>query len=216
VPARSPTFPAGLHQLAANPPAVIRTATMPELLAFCDDCGSLKPSGVFVNNIEKLTLDSNTAGPCTVCGGSTSIPDGVYRVIDHSVELIAGTADSLAKLKRLVTFLHETQEGSLNKAAVSEELRSIDPSFVSLSKWLPDSPTALFTLLTLVVSVIYNTLNLRLSYHQLELQEKQSIKTSAIQESIRTSRQEIGDLYQRIQKLEDALTEKPDSLQAGK
>jgi hypothetical protein len=58
--------------------------------AVCDSCGAIFPSGIaFGPDVRGITMRGNKSGPCPKCGGMGSIPDGVYNVLDDTLNIVS-------------------------------------------------------------------------------------------------------------------------------
>ena len=83
---------------------------MPDLPAFCESCGVAFPSGYFFEDVTGLTLSGAQSGPCPNCGGMGTVPDGVYNVIDRTIEIVAAPAHSREQWQRLLAALESIQK----------------------------------------------------------------------------------------------------------
>lgn len=129
---------------------------MPEIPAFCDECGTIFGSGFVVENSRDITFSGNFVGPCPNCGSMGHIPDGVYNVLDGTIELLSGLNKSVAQIKRLTSLLRDAQKSNMSKADLGQRLEKEVPEFSSLSKWMPDSPSARYALISLILFFLFN------------------------------------------------------------
>lgn len=102
---------------------------MPNLPAFCDNCGTIFPSGFLIDHASHVTLSGNKSGPCPKCGGMGSIPDGVFNFVGNVVEILSAPQVTLEKLQRLSQLASE-----LKDKAVESTLEKIEKEFPELKE----------------------------------------------------------------------------------
>lgn len=83
---------------------------MPEMPAFCDNCGAVFGSGFVFENCIDVTLSGNRVGPCPSCGGTGHVPDGVYDITANAINLLHGTIKTVQQLQQLSALLFVSQK----------------------------------------------------------------------------------------------------------
>ena len=111
---------------------------MPQLPAFCDNCGTVFPSGFAISGGGSATLIGNKSGPCPACGGMGSVPDGVFNVTGNVVRLLSGPQKTIEQLQKLASVINEARRTveEPNKAVekIKKEARFCQIIHKSLSK----------------------------------------------------------------------------------
>ena len=161
---------------------------MPELPAFCQECGAVFSSGIVIDNASNVTLAGNTAGPCPECGGTGRIPDGVFNFVDGAIEVISAPEYSLEQLRRLVALIEEASQENASPGEVEEMIRTELPEFASLTGWLPQTREELYEflkLLLLAVSILLPALLGRYEEVELSEQERQRLVDEVVQRAIK-------------------------------
>ncbi|MBM4492595.1 hypothetical protein GS436_02860 [Rhodococcus hoagii] len=136
--------------------------TLVQIPAVCELCSRPFPSGFAANNIMKLTLSGNRAGPCPWCGYAWgAIPDGVFNVIDGAMSLVQRlptTRDDMLIAAQI--FNEAIAQGRVDVDALSERIKAEAPSASPLLKILRDPATAsLLAILAILVSILLATVN---------------------------------------------------------
>lgn len=85
---------------------------------FCDNpaCQTVWASaGVIGGNATSIRMTGNKVGPCPNCGGMGSVPDGVYNLVDDTLEIVSLASGGLSidALQRLI--------GSVRRASTTNE-----------------------------------------------------------------------------------------------
>lgn len=65
------------------------------LPAICNKCGCIFESGFALGFGSTMTISNCNSGPCPRCGGSGNIPNGVYKFINNTVQLITSSGASM-------------------------------------------------------------------------------------------------------------------------
>lgn len=125
-----------------------------EVPAFCDTCGAVFGSGVFVNNATNITFVENRAGPCPVCGGMGHIPDGVFDFVGNTIEILSAPKRTFDELSRLAKILHEAREKKQTPEQVAKTIRKEAPELAHLADVLPKTRVELYSFLALIIAVI--------------------------------------------------------------
>jgi len=128
---------------------------MPNLPAFCDNCGTIFPSGFFVEGASQMTLVGNTAGPCPRCGGRGHIPDGVFNFIDSTIEILSAPNRTIDELKRFAAIIGSAKERKATLEQVSEEVAKEVPELSYLmSLLIPKSSGDFYGFLAFLLAVV--------------------------------------------------------------
>lgn len=127
---------------------------MPEVPAFCLNCGAIFGSGIVLENVRRATLSGNRVGPCPVCGDTGEVPDGVYSFVDGTIKLISGPERTVHQLKRLARFLNRARKQSLDKEEIQKEVEENYSWFSTGIDWLPDDPIVRNSYLVLMLTVL--------------------------------------------------------------
>lgn len=127
---------------------------MPNLPAFCDNCGTMFPSGFFVDDCVNITLSGNRSGPCPACGGMGSIPDGVFNVLGGVIQIIDAPRKTAEQLSRFVKVLNEAAKKNYTREQVEEHIEREAPELASIGYWLPKTPDQLYAFLALLIAVL--------------------------------------------------------------
>ncbi|SFE90936.1 SEC-C motif-containing protein [Bacillus sp. OV194] len=112
---------------------------MSRLPVVCNHCGNISPSRlVSFNGSFRVKLENNKE-TCLFCGKWGYIPDGVYNFYDNVVELLEGSPQTVADLKRLSLILNNARETKSTHEELQKEIEKKVPRFKALAKWLPKS-----------------------------------------------------------------------------
>lgn len=131
---------------------------MPNLPAFCSQCGLIFGSGIFIDNSTNIQLN-NVLSSCPRCGALARVPDGIYNVLGGAVELLSGPKRSVEQLQLLKNVFEKAREQGKSREQVQTEIVQAVPELSSLATALPTTRgelyafiTTILTLLTLMVS----------------------------------------------------------------
>lgn len=108
---------------------------MPVAPAICDDCGAIFPSGFAFSGGGSATLIGNKSGPCPVCGGVGSVPDGLYEFTGDTLRIV--TSWSPARRHDLLEKLRAAQTAGRDRERAEAALRA-DPELGEVAKALAD------------------------------------------------------------------------------
>lgn len=126
---------------------------MPMVQAFCDTCGTMFPSGIFVEN-STISLFGNKAGPCPKCGGMGHIPDGIFKFIGNTIEILSAPQRTLQELIRFANIINEAQKKKYSSEEVIEKVKRDTPEFSSITDLLPKNRGELYAFLALLLTMI--------------------------------------------------------------
>ncbi|WP_230641812.1 SEC-C metal-binding domain-containing protein [Vibrio campbellii] len=173
---------------------------MPMIPAFCDDCGTPFPSGIFVENCLKMTMTGNRAGPCPQCAGMGSVPDGVFNIVGNAIEILNAPMKTVEQLQRYAKVLEQAREQSLTREEVKQKIDEEVPELSSISQFLPKSRSELYAFLALIISVLTYVTPLIMSDDGLSEREVEDLINNSVQQLLiqqlneaRTDRQQLRD-----------------------
>lgn len=126
---------------------------MPMMQAFCDTCGTMFSSGIFVEN-STISLFGNKAGPCPKCGGMGHIPDGIFKFIGNTIEILSAPQRTLQELIRFADVINEAQKKKYSSEEVIEKVKQDTPEFSSITDLLPKNRGELYAFLALLLTMI--------------------------------------------------------------
>ena len=127
---------------------------MPHIPAFCDSCGTVFPSGIVVQNVAKLTLAGNRAGPCPVCRSMGVIPDGVFTVVDGVIRVLSAPTITIERLRHLAHVLEGIRQSRSEPSEVVKLVRNEAPELQSVTDALPRTRNELYAFLGVIIVAI--------------------------------------------------------------
>ena len=127
---------------------------MPSVPAFCDTCGTVFSSGIFVENSTNISFAGNRSGPCPRCGGMGHVPDGVFNFIGNTIEILSAPERTIAELTHLARILAEAKAKSETREQVASRIEKEVPSLSKLAKLLPENRSELYGFLAVVLAAV--------------------------------------------------------------
>lgn len=127
---------------------------MPSVPAFCDTCGTVFNSGIFVENSTNISFAGNRSGPCPSCGGMGHVPDGVFNFIGNTIEILSAPERTIAELTRLTQILREAKAKAETREQVVSRIEKELPSLSGLVKLLPENRSDLYGFLAVVLAAV--------------------------------------------------------------
>ena len=125
---------------------------MPSVPAFCDTCGTVFNSGIFVENATNISFAGNRSGPCPSCGGMGHVPDGVFNFIGSTIEILSAPERTITELTRLAQILREAKAKAETREQVVSRIEKELPSLSGLRKLLPENKSELYGFLAVVLA----------------------------------------------------------------
>ncbi|MCC8256646.1 SEC-C metal-binding domain-containing protein [Vibrio campbellii] len=180
---------------------------MPVIPAFCDNCGTPFPSGIFAENCLQMTMTGNRSGPCPKCGGMGSVPDGVFNVLGNAIEIINAPSKTIEQLQRYAQVLDEAKEQRLSREEVKQKINEEVPEFSSVSQYLPKSRSELYAFLALIVSILAYVTPLMMSDDGMSESDVESLINNSVQQML--MQQEIERLSRENKELKGFEFSKP-------
>lgn len=109
---------------------------MPDIPAYCDTCGTVFSSGIFIENATNVTLEGNKAGPCPTCGGWGSVRNGVFNFIGNAIEVLNSPARTSKELQRFSEILITATNEQMTLEQIEDEIQKELPEFNTLLSFL--------------------------------------------------------------------------------
>ena len=169
---------------------------MPHLPAFCNSCGSVFKSGIYVENSIDIGFSNCSAGPCPVCGGMGHIPDGVYNFIGDTIELLSGSQRTVAELKRLAIILSEARKDRLSSEEIISKVDKELPELNTFKDILPKNRNELYSFIGLIISIIMMFLTMTNSSQKSEITINQVINHIYEQQNVMVENQHINQIIE--------------------
>ncbi len=127
---------------------------MPSVPAFCDTCGTVFNSGIFVENSTNISFAGNRSGPCPNCGGMGHVPDGVFNFIGNTIEILSAPERTISELTSLAKILREAKAKAETREQVVSRIEKELPSLSGLGKLLPKNKSELYGFLAVVLAAV--------------------------------------------------------------
>jgi hypothetical protein len=127
---------------------------MPSVPAFCDICGTVFSSGIFVENSTNISFSGNRSGPCPSCGGMGHVPDGVFNFIGNTIEILSAPERTISELAQLAKILREAKAKAETREQVVARVEKEIPSLSKLVNLLPENKSELYGFLAVVLAAI--------------------------------------------------------------
>lgn len=127
---------------------------MPEMPAFCDNCGAIFGSGFVFENCRNVTLSGSRVGPCPNCGGIGHVPDGVYDITGNAIKLLQGSIKTVQQLQKLTFVLAEAQKRNLSKEQVQANIKETVPELNNFASVLPQTRSELYGFIGIILTAI--------------------------------------------------------------
>ncbi len=131
-----------------------KESTVPEMPAFCDNCGAIFGSGFVFDNCTNISLSGNKVGPCPNCGATGSVPDRVYDITGNAIKLISGTLKTVEQIKALSVILTNAQKNNQTREEVDEQIQKETPELSSFASILPKTRVELYAFITIILMAI--------------------------------------------------------------
>ncbi len=128
-----------------------KESSVPVLPTFCDQCGSIFSSGIFLENCRDITMSDVSSGPCPNCNGTLRVPDGVYDVTENVIKLVQGTLKTIDQFKQLAVILTNAQRLNQSKEQIDKTIKKEVPELNSLASVLPKTRMELYAFITVIL-----------------------------------------------------------------
>jgi SEC-C motif len=135
----------------------------------------------------RVTIMNSTVSPCPYCGGTGSIPNGVYELAGSVVRYLASGAVSIPDLRRLQDVLRDAQQRKAKSSEVVSEIKRkvpsaegitasfASPASLAMAAWLQ----VLLTIIT-VILVMRGQSSGSLTETQVEHAVEQALKSANV------------------------------------
>lgn len=102
--------------------------------AFCENCGAVFPSGLFVQGVG-VTLSHN-ATSCPGCGQMAWLIDGEFTIIGNTLEILSAPALTVEILRRIVSSQVQARQSHQEPPDLASQLAEVDPEAAARLKEL--------------------------------------------------------------------------------
>jgi len=127
---------------------------MPYAKAFCDNCGLIFDSGIFLEeNAQNISLKGNK-NQCPNCGNMADIPDGLFSVVNNTIELLKGPEITAQRLKSLKKIISDIRNKEITNEEITKTLTENAPELSSLANLLPKTRSELYSFLAVIATII--------------------------------------------------------------
>jgi SEC-C motif len=124
---------------------------MPQLPAFCD-CGNIFPSAYAISG--GVGNIRNVRCQCPKCGKQAHVPDGLYRTVGETLELLSAPERSIKELARLAEILRSAQKTKASPEVLDKKIASELPALAALTKLLPKTTSDRIALINTILVAI--------------------------------------------------------------
>lgn len=132
---------------------------MSDIPAFCENCNLFFSSGFNFEN-STVSLSGNKA-QCPSCHRMASIPDGVFKFINDTIEIIKAPDITFSKLDTYKKLIEKLRAEKASYDEIKSEIEKKAPELNSLGAFLPKTRNELYTFLGLLLAAIGLALNLK-------------------------------------------------------
>lgn len=150
--------------------------------AVCDQCGSIFPSAIEVDNAINISFSGCGSGPCPACGGMGHIPDGLYNFINNTIELVSGPHRTVSDLERLAKLLREARNQKFSYEEVTRSITSEIPELSSFKDILPKTRNELYAFIAIILTIITIALSQRNKLEDKKIEVNQVINNIVYQQ----------------------------------
>lgn len=100
---------------------------------FCDSCGSVWGApNLIAGSGGHIQMTGSKAGPCPVCGGMGTIPDGVYDLIDDTLAVAESEQIRPDTLQSVIKLLEAAARGEMTPEEALEKTEAEAPALASV------------------------------------------------------------------------------------
>lgn len=136
----------------------LRMATVP---AICERCGGIFGAEVLAGaHGAGIRLGGARVGPCPSCGGSGTVPEGTYDLIDETLRVVRDATMDHDVLNGLIELLEGRVSGTVSDQEVIERTEAQSPELGStVRRFLSKSDPASWLQLLLTVLMMFQSLS---------------------------------------------------------
>lgn len=127
---------------------------MPRVPAFCNNCGSVFPSGFSVSDEGTLTVVGCKSGPCPRCESMGSVPDGVFRAAGDIIRLLAGPQKTIEQLQALASIISEARNTVSEPHKAVDRIKREAPELSLIVDVFPKTRNELYGFLTVILMAV--------------------------------------------------------------
>lgn len=127
---------------------------MPDIPAVCGNCGTVFPSGIYVEDGATAVMFEGNRSSCPVCGEWARIPNGLFNFVNNTIEVVQGPDQTLEDLQKFDAILRDLQDRGASADEVQETIRTQAPQFASLMDLMPRNRAELYAFLALLLTAI--------------------------------------------------------------
>lgn len=160
---------------------------MPDMPAVCDNCGTIFPSGYFVENATNITFADDTSGPCPSCGAMGHVPDGTFNFTEDTIQLLQGPQRTISVLERLAEILQGARERNASAEEVRQTIQQETPELAPLANLLPQTRAELYAFIAIIrttIKILLDTANTQqINIPDVDIDSEQVINITVEQQS---------------------------------
>lgn len=121
--------------------------------ALCEDCGLVFASGYIVRDVHAIRFEGH-AQTCSRCGGLGWVPDGTFKVLGDTLEILRAPGRTIADLRRMEAVLRTAASGHGDPDEVLQELESVTPQLSALWNSAPRNRSEWYAFLQLLLGIV--------------------------------------------------------------
>lgn len=128
---------------------------MPVLPVVCHQCEKVwvpETGGVRISSVSSATIMDVKISPCPHCGGTGSVPDGVYHSIEGSVRYLLQSDLTKSQLKEIAQALAKARTKGATPDEVRGLLAALIPGADFLMGQVPDKSGLVYWLMVLAIA----------------------------------------------------------------
>ncbi len=123
-----------------------------QIPAICNNCNSVIPSGIEVENCLNFTLEGGTTN-CPFCGGIAHMMDGTFNIIGDTISVLKSGNVTKENLSLLLDILKKNKDATSSEK-IKKEINETVPELNTISDALPKTRTELYAFITLLALII--------------------------------------------------------------
>lgn len=120
--------------------------------AFCDNCGLIFKGPI--TGVDIVVDIKNTIVQCPNCGHDGYIHDGVYSIINNTIEIIRASQPTKKKINTYKKTFEELRDGNASLEDIEKEINKSAPELNGIVSFLPKTRKELYAFITLILFII--------------------------------------------------------------
>lgn len=127
---------------------------MPHPLAICSSCQ-------LVFAVPFITLEAGSAAQidgisanCPRCNRQASIPDGYYKTVGDTINVLVSSSHSIAKLESLFKKLISDQDRGGDRERIDKTIKEEAPELTGILSLLPRKRSEVYAFLALILAIL--------------------------------------------------------------